>query len=121
MTRIHWIETVGRRISRSSDPSKLLILLLVLATVGLVGEARDFVADRAKRLAELAWEYKTASDTATKEQKKQSMNMVQQTIDNELTAVALHGEAAAKDSFKKVLNTVTKTFVKVIPTLLSLI
>ncbi len=52
-------------------------------------DARTFLYDRAKRLAELGFDYTLVDTDAEKEIIKQKMAIVQQTIKNELSSIAV--------------------------------
>lgn len=80
-------------------------------------EARTFVTERAERLAKLTVEYVQATGDE-KAEKKEQMALVAQTIETELLAVALIGQAAAKATFMAVVNTVFSAVVKVLPVVL---
>jgi len=80
--------------------------------------ARDLLIDRTEELAKLTLQYKFEGDAGTKADLLSEMKIVQQTIQNELSALALAGEAAAKDLFMKVVSTVIATLIKFVPMLL---
>ena len=81
--------------------------------------AKDHITERAKRLAKLTWEYKTASDDATKAAKKEQMEVVKDTIETELLNIALIGEEQAKNTFVKIAKTVFSAVVKLAPALIA--
>lgn len=80
-------------------------------------EARTFVEERAERLAKLTVEYATATGDE-KAAKKEQMDLVFETIETELLAIALIGQAAAKSTFMAVVNSVFSAVVKVLPVVL---
>jgi len=84
-------------------------------------EAKDFVLERAKRLAQLLFEYKLAADDAEILEKKEKMELVQSTIETELAALALNGQAAAKETFREVVKTAFGILIKAIPSLIAAI
>lgn len=84
-------------------------------------DAKDFVEERGKRLAELGVEYVKATDDADRERVLLQMKVVQQSIRNEISSVAVAAEAQAKASFAKIVDTAVSVLVKALPVLVSLI
>jgi hypothetical protein len=84
-------------------------------------EAKNFLIERAKRLAQLVFEYKTATDPAVKKEKKDRMELVQSTIETELAALALKGSTEAKETFKEVVKTAFGVLIKVIPQIVAVL
>lgn len=80
-------------------------------------EARAFVAERAERLAKLTVEYVQATGDE-KDQKKQQIDLVAETIETEMLTLALIGQEAAKATFRSVVNSVFGVVVKFIPVIL---
>lgn len=84
-------------------------------------DAQAFLADRAKRVAELGVEYVKASSDEEREGVKLLFEVVQQSIRNELAAVAIGAEIKAKETFGKIMETAIGVVIKAIPVLLSVI
>ncbi len=82
--------------------------------------AEEFLKERAKALAKAVYEYKTAPD-GEKAAAKHEMNIIRQTIENKLAAIALNGQTEAKSVFREILNTAFNAVVKMAPALLSMI
>lgn len=80
--------------------------------------AKDLLIDRTEELARLTLQYKFESDEAARADLLNEMKIVQQTIQNEISALALAGQAAAKDLFMKVVNTAVGALIKFVPMLL---
>jgi hypothetical protein len=80
--------------------------------------AKDLLIDRTEELAKLTLQYKFEGDADAKADLLNEMKIVQQTIQNELSALALAGQAAAKDLFMKVVNTAVAALIKFVPMLL---
>lgn len=81
--------------------------------------ARDFVEERAERLAKLTVEYGITVSDSEREALKNQMALVSETIETELLAVALVGQESAKSTFREVVNTVFGAVVKILPVVLS--
>jgi hypothetical protein len=79
--------------------------------------ARKIVTERAKRLAELGFHYQTSGD----ETHLTDMKIVRQTVENELAALALAGQSAAKDTFMEIVRTAFGLFAKALPAILAAI
>ncbi|MGH7260561.1 MAG: hypothetical protein ACREI9_07740 [Nitrospiraceae bacterium] len=82
-------------------------------------EAKDLLIDRAETLARLTLKYKFESDTTVRNDLLDEMKIVQQTISNELSAVALAGQAASRDLFMKIVDTAFGALIKYVPVILS--
>lgn len=82
--------------------------------------AKEFLEERAKALAKAIYEYKMAPSEG-KAAAQHEMNIIRQTIENKLAAIALHGLEESKSVFKKILNAVFSAFVKAAPVLLAMI
>lgn len=80
---------------------------------------RQIVTERAKRLAELAFHYQTASDETVKDGYLTDMRIVRQTVENELIALALAGQDAAKGTFMEVVKTAFGLFVRALPAIVA--
>lgn len=83
-------------------------------------DAKSFLEDRAKRIVQLGIEYLKGSETERKKTELQ-IQVVQQSIRNQLSAIAVTAEAKAKETFAKVLQTALGVIAKAIPALASLI
>jgi hypothetical protein len=84
-------------------------------------DAKDFVEERGKRLAELGVEYVKATDDAGRDHVLLQMKVVQQSIRNEISSVAVAAEAQARASFAKVVDTAVGVLLKALPVLVALI
>jgi len=82
-------------------------------------DARIFLYDRAKRLAQAGYAYALESDEAAKVQLKEDMKVIEQSIANELASVAVTAQAASKALFRSILETAVGVFVKAIPAIVS--
>lgn len=83
--------------------------------------ALAFLEDRAEALAKLAWEYKFEDDAAKKAAIMTELEIVKQTIENELSALALVGKAESIATFKDIVSTAISGLVKYLPVILSAI
>ena len=81
--------------------------------------AKEFLEERGKALAKAVWEYKMAPNDK-KAEAKHEMDIIQQTIENKLAAIALHGQTETKNTFKEILNTAFNVVIKIAPALLSI-
>lgn len=79
---------------------------------------RKIVTERARRLAELAFYYQT-SEGNVKEGYLTDMKIVRQTVENELAALALAGQEAAKGTFMEVVRTAFGLFVRALPAIIA--
>lgn len=84
-------------------------------------DAKDFLVDRAQRLAKLTYQYAMAGDEAEKTEIKEKMDLVTQTIENEMSAIAVGAQSEAKNMFKAILGTALDTVVKALPVILAAI
>ena len=82
-------------------------------------DAAQFLEDRAKRVAELGVDYLKASDDAAKEAVILQLEVVQQSIQNEISAVAVNASIEARATFQRVLNTALGVLIKVLPVIVS--
>lgn len=76
---------------------------------------KDLLIDRTEELAKLALKYKLEADADRKAELLAEMKIVQQTIQNELSVVALAGLAASREVFMKVVDTAIGAFIKFAP------
>lgn len=83
--------------------------------------AKDLLADRAQAFAQIAFEYKVATDSTKKGELLHEMEIVKQTIENELSALALVGKAESISTFKEIVGTALGAVVKYLPAILSAI
>lgn len=84
-------------------------------------DAKAFLADRAKRVAELGVEYVKCTSDEERDAVKLQLEVVQQSVRNELAAVAVGADTKARDTFGKILETALSVAIKAIPILLSAI
>jgi hypothetical protein len=82
-------------------------------------DAREFLEDRAKRMAKLGLEYLQAGGDADREVVLQDMKIVQQTIRNDMAAVAVNAAVASRETFMKVLSAAGDVLIKALPVILS--
>jgi len=82
-------------------------------------DAKAFLYDRAKRLAELGFDYTLVDTDDEKERIKEKMAVVQQTIENELSAIAVDASIEAKSTFKLILETALDVFIKALPAIVA--
>lgn len=83
--------------------------------------AKALLEDRAKKLAEYSLRYVQESDDQKRAEIMVEMEIVKQTIINELAAVALNGQTASIATFKEVVNTALSSLLKYLPIILSAI
>lgn len=81
-------------------------------------EAKDFIAERAKSFAKLAIEYRLETDEANKKDILHEMELDQQAVENELSALALNGKEASKAAFKEIVGTAFGALIKYLPAVL---
>lgn len=82
-------------------------------------DKKEFLEERTRRLAQLTLELARAfSDTGKQEEIRKQMEVVQDTIENELFAVAVDISAEFRASVKDVLSTILDYAIKVLPKLL---
>lgn len=83
--------------------------------------AKDLIVDRTKALAKLAWEYKLEGNDLERDEILHEMTVVKQTIENELSALALVGKAESVSTFKEIVSTALGAVIKYLPAILSAI
>lgn len=76
--------------------------------------AKEFLRDRAERLAKLGADYVVASESERKSILS-SMEIVKQSAMNEIMAVTLHATAETRSAFKAALMAAIDVLVKVLP------
>jgi hypothetical protein len=81
--------------------------------------ARDFLRERAERLAKLTVLYAEAKDSVAREALSRDFVVVKQAMENELAALALQGSSAAKSLFGHLLSVAFDTLIKVLPSLVT--
>lgn len=84
-------------------------------------DAKAFLIDRARRVAELGVEYAQATDEAGREAVKLQMEVVRQSVRNELASVAVGAEAQSKATFGRILETALSAVMKALPAILAAI
>lgn len=85
-------------------------------------DARDFLEERATRLAELGVALvMAASDEEAKKRVLTQMDVVRQSIQNQLSAVAVQASIESRDLFGKIMGTAVDVIVKAIPVILAAI
>lgn len=82
-------------------------------------DARDFLEDRAKRLAELGVEYVKAGDDAERDRIRLQLTVVQQSIRNEVSQVAVGAAIESRNTFAKILDTAVGVLIKALPVVLA--
>jgi|SRR4029078_5091952 hypothetical protein len=82
-------------------------------------DAAQFLEERAKRVAELGVEYLKASDDAARAQVIEQLEVVKQSIQNEISQVAVNASAAARATFKNVLDVALGVLIKALPIIVS--
>lgn len=83
-------------------------------------DAKAFVEERVKRLAELAVALvKTGTDETARKAVLWDISLVRQSIENELAGVAVAASKASRNLFKAVLNTAADVLVKTLPAIVA--
>lgn len=77
--------------------------------------SRDFVYERAKRLATLGVSYLAASDDDTRTRVDGQIESARQSIENELSAVAVNAAIAAREEFMGIVNDVVGVLRTLLP------
>jgi hypothetical protein len=80
-------------------------------------DARAFLEDRVKRLAELGVDY--VKPDADHDAVKLQMEVVQQSIRNELSKVALGASMESRATFGKILDTAVGVLIKALPVIIA--
>lgn len=80
-------------------------------------DARDFLKDRAERYAKVYWSYMNASDGALRDSLKRDLEIVKQSIENEVSTVAVKAATEARNLFKAILGTALDMLIKALPAL----
>lgn len=84
-------------------------------------DAADFLQDRAKRVAELGVDYLKASDDAAREAVVLQLQVVRQSIQNELSQVAVGASTESRATFGRVLDAAVGVLIKAIPIIVAAI
>lgn len=84
-------------------------------------DAAQFLEDRAKRVAELGGEYLQAADDAGRAMVMEQINVVRQSIQNEISQVAVHASIEARATFQKILNVALDVAIKALPIIIAAI
>jgi hypothetical protein len=84
-------------------------------------DAQAFVVDRAKRLAQLTFDLAVAGDGAAKAQIREQIGVVEQSIQNELSAVAVDASVASRAQFDAAVRSVFAFAAKALPLVLGAI
>ena len=82
-------------------------------------DAKDFLVERAERMAKLGVEYLSAGGDADRQIVVDSMKIVQQTIQNDMAAVAVNAAVASRETFMKVLSVAGDVLIKALPIILA--
>lgn len=82
-------------------------------------DAAQFLEDRAKRVAELGVEYLKASDDAAREVAIEQLEVVKQSIQNEISQVAVNASIEARATFKNVMDVALGVLIKALPIIVS--
>jgi uncharacterized protein (DUF1786 family) len=82
-------------------------------------DAARFLEDRAKRVAELGGEYLKADDDAGREAVMEQLDVVRQSIQNEISQVAVNASIDARATFKNVLDGAIGVILKVLPVIVA--
>lgn len=84
-------------------------------------QAKQLVEERAVELAKLLVEYGAETDEVVRKDILNEIAIVRQTIENELSAVALNGKTESIATFKEIVGSVFSTVVKVLPVIFKMI
>ena len=82
-------------------------------------DAKDFLIERAERLAKLAAQYALETDGSKRGVLKNDMEIVKQTMENDVSAVAVAAATASRDLFKSLLGTAMDMLIKALPTIVA--
>lgn len=84
-------------------------------------DAAAFLEDRAQRVAELGVQYLQASDDAARSAVMEQIEVVRQSIQNELSQVAVNAEIKARETFNKIMLVALDVLIKALPVILAAI
>jgi len=82
-------------------------------------DAAAFLEDRAKRVAELGVEYLKASDEAAQELVIEQLEVVKQSIQNEISQVAVNASLEARATFKNAMDVALSVLIKALPVIVA--
>jgi uncharacterized protein (DUF1786 family) len=82
-------------------------------------DAAQFLEDRAKRIAELGVEYLKASDDTGREAVIEQLEVVKQSIQNEISQVAVNASIEARATFKNVMDVALGVLIKALPVIVA--
>ena len=82
-------------------------------------DAAQFLEDRAKRVAELGVDYLKAEDDASRQAVMLQLQVVQQSIQNELAQVAVNAAIEARATFQRVMEVAISVLIKALPVILA--
>lgn len=83
--------------------------------------SREFIYERAERLATLGVTYIAASDDASRASVDEQMEVVRQSIENELSSVAVAASVAARATFMSIVTQVVGTLRTLLPIVINLL
>jgi len=83
--------------------------------------ARDFLVERAGRLAKLSVEWVAATTDEQKKLLRQDMTVVQQTMENQITALAVNASADGRRLLAGIVGTAFETVIKALPTIIGML
>lgn len=84
-------------------------------------DAKSFLAERAKRLAEIMVDLVQEKDEAKRIELEKRAELVRDTIENQLTAFSVNASAASRETFGAIMATVFDTAVRLLPTIIAAI
>lgn len=84
-------------------------------------DAAQFLSERARRLAKVAFDYARAKDDVERAKLKADLETVRQTIENEVATVAVKASKASREMFAKVLGAAMDVLVKALPVVIAAI
>lgn len=82
-------------------------------------DAAEFLQDRAKRVAELGVDYIKAGDDAARAAVMLQLQVVQQSIQNEISGVAVTASVEARATFKGVMSVALNVLLKALPVIVA--
>jgi hypothetical protein len=84
-------------------------------------DAAQFLEGRAKRVAELGVDYLKASDDAARDSVMVQLQVVQQSIQNEISKVAVTASVEARATFQSVMGVALNVLLKALPIIVAAI
>lgn len=82
-------------------------------------DAALFLEDRAKRVADLGVDYIKATSDVGREEILEQLEVVRQSIQNEISQVAVNASIEARATFKNVLDVALGVLIKALPIIVS--